>query len=160
MLKSAKQQLKHATTAQRPASTCFLLNQKQPNQPLCIWMATTGSSLGLLPQTGTGDVTFFPLSLSLFLHKHAHTRTHMLPPSHLPSPCLFPLVSPDRRAPQTVFTPPQALRHSYRAAGLQPFSLFMNQVQLKYIWAKDRWAAQRATKRKRRGWVLSCGCTH
>lgn len=97
--------------------------------------------------------------LSLFFAQ-TRTHTHAHAPSHLPSPCLFPLVSPDRRAPQTVFTSPQALRHSYRAAGLQPFPLFMNQVQLKYIWAKDRWPAHRATKRKRRGWVLSCGCTH
>lgn len=119
MVMSGIKQLQRATITQRPANTCFLLKQKQPDQPLCIWVVTAGSSLRLLPQTGTGrNATSFPL---LSFSPYTNTHTH----------CLFPLVSPDQRAPQTVFIPPQA-------AGPQPSSLFMNQVQLKYNWTKDR----------------------
>lgn len=146
MLESVREQLTHATTAHRPASTCFLLNQKQPPQPPCIWMATTGSRLRLLPKTSTGAVTSsLPPSLS---HSSSHTHTLALSPSLLHSLCLFPLVSSDWRAPQTVFTPPQALRHRHAAAGLRPSTLFMNQVQPKYVSATDRWPACIVAQRK------------
>lgn len=62
MVMSGIKQLQGATITQRPANTCFLLKQKQPDQPLCFWVVTAGSSLRLLPQTGTGgDATSFPL---------------------------------------------------------------------------------------------------
>ena len=140
---------------QTPARTCFLLNQKQPTQPLCIWTTATGSSLRLPPKPGTRDVTS---SLFLFLclththtptHTHTHTHTHTT--SRLYSLCLFRLVSLDWRAPQTVFNTPQALRRRHTAAGRWSSSLFMNQVQPKYIWAKDRWPAHIGTGRKKEG---------
>lgn len=36
MVMSGITQLQGATITQRPANTCFLLKQKQPDQPLCI----------------------------------------------------------------------------------------------------------------------------
>lgn len=129
MVMSGIKQLQRATITQRPANTCFQLKQKQPDQPLCIGVVTTGSSLRLLPQTGTGgDATSFPLLSPSPVHMQ-RKPTHMQ--THKHTHCLFPLVSPAWRASQTVFIPPQA-------AGPQPSSLFMNQVQLKYNLVKDR----------------------
>lgn len=78
MVMSGIKQLQRATITQRPANTCFLLKQKQPDQPLCIWVVTAGSSLRLLPQTGTGgDATSFPL---LSPHPPTHTVSSLLCP--------------------------------------------------------------------------------
>lgn len=82
MVMSGIKQLQRATITQRPANTCFLLKQKQPDQPLCIWVVTAGSSLRLLPQTGTGrNATSFPLlSFSPYTNTHTHTVSSLLCP--------------------------------------------------------------------------------
>lgn len=69
-------------------------------------------------------------------------RCHLLPflsplqtgsPSRFYSLCLFLLVSSEQKAPQTVFTPPQAPRRRHRAAKLRPLFLFMDPLQPKYV---------------------------
>ncbi len=148
MLQWVKQQLKHATASQRPAKTCFLLNQKQPPQPLCMWMATTGSSLRWLPKTDAGDVTS---SLSL-----SPSHTHSLPPS-LPlslSSCVPRLESSSDSVHLTSGSGTQT--QNSRTTAL--FLIYKSSPTL-YIWAQDMGAGIK----KRRWWwggVLSCPCTH
>lgn len=88
-----------------------------------------------------------------------HTYTHALSPSRLHSFCLFPLVSSDWRAPQTVFTPPQALRHRHRAAGLLPYEWMKSNLNMSEQRTGDQ-HIQYSNRNEKGRWALSCSCTH
>lgn len=108
-------------------------------QSSCIWMATKGSSLRLLPKTSTGDVTSsLPPS---HINTHALSLSPSLPPSLLLS--LPPRVSWLESSSDSV-QPTSGSETQTQSS--RPSSLCMNQVQPKYVCAKGRWPAQKGKR--------------